>query len=117
MGLAFDRAILGNLAILVFDQGRSLLRTGVKIVAALFGLAVATTLGALAFAWSGLGDIAASQGHWPFVEQFLDFGTRHAVTEHASGIEVPKLDDPKFGSAPPISTGAARFVMECPVFQ
>src|SRR5262245_52318549 len=29
-GLAFDRAILDNLAILVFDQGRSLLLTGVK---------------------------------------------------------------------------------------
>jgi hypothetical protein len=74
MGLAFDRAILVNLAILVFDQGRSLLQTGVKIFATLLGLTVASILGALAFAWSGLGDIAASQGHWPFVEQFLDFG-------------------------------------------
>jgi hypothetical protein len=42
----------------------------------------------------GLEDIAASQGHWPFVERFLDFGMRHAVKRHTSGIEVPNLDDP-----------------------
>jgi len=108
MGLAFDRASLGNLAILVFDQGRSLVQTGVKIFATLLGLTVAAILGALAFAWSGLGDIAASQGHWPFVEQFLDFGMRHAVTQHASGIEVPKLDDPNM-----IRLGAAHFHRGC----
>src|SRR5262249_10359654 len=99
---------LGNRAILVFDQGRNLLQTGVKVFAALLGLTVATTLGALAFAWSGLGDIAASQGHWPFVEQFLDFGMRHAVARHASGIEAPKLDDPNM-----IRLGAAHFHRGC----
>jgi hypothetical protein len=54
--------------------------------------------------WSGLEDIAASQGHWPFVERFLDFGMRHAVKRHTSGIEVPNLDDPNMirlvGNAP-----------------
>jgi cytochrome c553 len=65
-------------------------------------------LGALACAWSGLGDIAASQGHWPFVERFLDFGMRHAVKRHASGIEVPKLDDPNM-----IRLGAAHFHRGC----
>jgi len=50
-----------------------------QILAALLGIAAAAVLGAFAFAWSGLGDIAASRGHWPFVERFLDFGMRHAV--------------------------------------
>jgi cytochrome c553 len=79
-----------------------------KILAALLGVAAATVLGALAFAWSGLGDIAASQGHWPFVERFLDFGMRRAVTRHASRIEVPKLDDPNM-----IRLGAAHFHRGC----
>jgi len=74
----------------------------------LLGLAVATFLAALAFALAGLGDIAASQGHWPFVERFLDFGMRHAVKRHASGIEVPKLDDPNM-----IRLGAAHFHRGC----
>jgi cytochrome c553 len=80
----------------------------VKILAGLLGIAAATVLGALAFAWSGLGDIAASKGHWPFVERFLDFGMRHAVKRHASGIEVPKLDDPNM-----IRLGAAHFHRGC----
>jgi cytochrome c553 len=79
-----------------------------KILAALLGIAAATVLGALAFAWSGLGDIAASQGHWPFVKRFLDFGMRHAVTRHASRIEVPKLDDLNM-----IRLGAAHFHRGC----
>jgi cytochrome c553 len=89
-------------------RGESVLRTSVKIIAALVGLAAATVLGALAFAWSGLGDIAASQGHWPFVERFLDYGMRHAVMRHASGIEVPKLDYPNM-----IRLGAAHFHRSC----
>jgi cytochrome c553 len=71
-------------------------------------IAAAALLGALAFAWSGLGDIAANQGHWPFVERFLDFGMRHAVSRHASRIEVPKLDDPNM-----IRLGAAHFHRGC----
>ena len=74
----------------------------------MLGLAVATFLAALAFALAGLGDIAASRGHWPFVERFLDFGMRHAVKRHASGIEVPKLDDPNM-----IRLGAAHFHRGC----
>jgi len=80
----------------------------VQILAALLGIAAAAVLGAFAFAWSGLGDIAASQGHWPFVERFLDFGMRHAVKRHANGIEVPKLDDPNM-----IRLGAAHFHRGC----
>lgn len=84
------------------------MRTGVKIIAALLGVAAATVSGALVFAWLGLGDIAASQGHWPFVERFLDFGMRRAVMRHSSRIEVPKLDDPNM-----IRLGAAYFHRGC----
>jgi cytochrome c553 len=107
MGTVIARAILGA-GIQDFDRGGDALRTGLKILGALLGIAAATVLGALAFAWSGLGDIAASQGHWPFVERFLDFGMRHAVRRHASGIEVPKLDDPNM-----IRLGAAHFHRGC----
>lgn len=74
------------------------------------GLAGATALfvGAVAFAWSGLGDIAASQGHWLFVERFLDFGMRHAVARHATSIQAPDLDDPDL-----IRLGAAHFHRGC----
>jgi hypothetical protein len=36
-------------------------------------------VGTKIFAWSGLGDIAATKGHWPFVGRFIDFEMRHAV--------------------------------------
>jgi cytochrome c553 len=77
-------------------------------VALLLAAAAAVYLAALGFAWSGLGDIAASQGHWPFVERLLDFGMRHAVARHASGIQVPDLDDPDM-----IRLGAAHFHRGC----
>jgi cytochrome c553 len=70
--------------------------------------AAAVFVGALGFAWSGLGDIAASQGHWFFVERFLDFGMRHAVATHARGIEAPQLDNPDL-----IRLGAAHFHRGC----
>lgn len=78
------------------------------IVVVLFAGAAAAVVGALGFAWSGLGDIAASQGHWFFVERFLDFGMRHAVSRHAMSIEVPKLDNPDM-----IRLGAAHFHRGC----
>jgi cytochrome c553 len=83
-------------------------RIAVIIGAVLAAGAAAVFVGALGFAWSGLGDIAASQGHWFFVERFLDFGMRHAVARHASGIEVPQLDNPNL-----VRLGAAHFHRGC----
>jgi len=65
-------------------------------------------VGALGFAWSGLGDIAASRGHWFFVERFLDFGMRQAVVRQSAGIEAPNLDGPDM-----IRLGAAHFHRGC----
>ena len=69
---------------------------------------IAVFAGALGFAWSGLGDIAASQGHWPFVDRFLEFGMRNAVATHAKGIETPPLEDPNL-----IRLGAGHFHRGC----
>jgi cytochrome c553 len=65
-------------------------------------------VGAIGVAWSGLSDIAASQGHWAFVERFLEFGMRNAVERHAKGVEVPHLDNPDL-----IRLGAAHFHRGC----
>jgi cytochrome c553 len=64
--------------------------------------------GAIAVAWSGVSDIAASQGHWAFVQSFLEFGMRHAVARHAGSIEAPQLDNPDL-----IRLGAAHFHRGC----
>ena len=69
---------------------------------------VALLGGAIIFAWSGLYDIAASGGHWKVVEKFLEFGMRNSVKTAASGIEVPRLDDPDL-----IRLGAGHFHRGC----
>ena len=64
--------------------------------------------GALLVAWSGVSDIAASQGHYAFVERFLEFGMRNAVATHARGIEAPQLENPNL-----IRLGAGHFHRGC----
>ena len=90
-------------------SGRMALRRLAAIATALLaGGAVLVFLGAIGVAWSGVSDIAASQGHWVFVERFLEFGMRNAVTRHATWIEVPQLDNPDL-----IRLGAAHFHRGC----
>ena len=79
-----------------------------KVLGALAVGGLALFVAAMSFAWSGLGDIAASQGHWLFVQRFLEFGMRHAVARHAMGIEAPNLEDPNL-----IRLGAAHFHRGC----
>ena len=50
--------------------------------------------GGLLFAWSGLYDIGARQGHWQITRAFLAFAMRSSVRHHADGIVAPPLDDP-----------------------
>lgn len=49
--------------------------------------------GGLLVAWSGFYSVAASRGHWPGVDQLLEFGMRSSVRAHALGFTVPHLDD------------------------
>jgi cytochrome c553 len=87
---------------------KPLRRLAVIGAALLVGGGVVFVLGAIGVAWLGIPDIAASQGHWPFVQSFLEFGMRHAVARHAKGIEAPPLDDPNL-----IRLGAAHFHRGC----
>lgn len=79
-----------------------------RLIGGVLALATVLFVGAVGFAWSGLGDIAASQGHWLFVERFLEFGMRQAVARQARWIEAPSLDDPDL-----IRLGAAHFHRGC----
>ena len=79
------------------------------LIAMVLAGAIALFIGAIAFAWSGVGDIAASQGHYLFVQRFLEFGMRHAVARHAMWIEPPDdLENPNL-----IRLGAAHFHRGC----
>lgn len=44
------------------------------------------------FAWSGLYSVAATSGHFPLFQAFLDFALHQSVTTHARGTPVPPLD-------------------------
>ena len=75
--------------------GRDNFRNGVKrgLVLAVVGLLVAALLGGLVLAASGVVPIAASSGHWPITEWFLQFAMQRSIWTHSFGIEVPSLDD------------------------
>jgi cytochrome c553 len=79
-----------------------------RFIAAAIVAIAALVSGALAVAWSGVSDIAASQGHWAFVERFLEFGMRNAVATHAMEIDPPSLEDPNL-----IRLGAGHFHRGC----
>jgi cytochrome c553 len=86
----------------------ALSRLAVIGAALLAGGGMVFFLGAIGVAWSGVSDIAASQGHWAFVQSFLELGMRHAVARHAMSIEAPQLDNPDL-----IRLGAAHFHRGC----
>ena len=63
------------------------------IVAYAAGGIAALTLGAFLFAWSGLYNVAASDGHWGIVEYALAFVMQNSVESRAMTIDAPRLDD------------------------
>lgn len=66
-------------------------------------------LGAVAFAWSGLFNVAASRGHWPVTAWFLHFTMQNSVQTHALGIETPgNLSDTAL-----IARGAGHYHVGC----
>jgi cytochrome c553 len=83
---------------------------GVKrgAVFAVVGLLVAALLGGLLIAVSGVVPIAASSGHWPITEWFLQFAKRRSISTHSLGIDVPPLDDPDL-----ILKGATHYEIGC----
>ena len=75
---------------------------------AVIGLLVAAVLGGFLIAASGLIPIAASSGHWPITEWFLQFAMRRSVSTYSLGIEVPPLDDSDL-----ILKGATHYEIAC----
>lgn len=65
-------------------------------------------LGALAFAWSGLYSVAASEGHLAIVDKFLRFGMQSSVRTNARDIVAPDLSDPDL-----LPLGAAHYYSGC----
>lgn len=66
-------------------------------------------LGAIAFAWSGIFNVAASRGHWPIAAWFLHFTMQNSVQTHAFSIETPgNLSDPGL-----IARGAGHYHLGC----
>lgn len=64
-----------------------------KVLLTLLAVAIIGPLGLLAFAWSGLYNVAASRGHLDAVRWFLDFGMSNSVEFHARTLDAPPLDD------------------------
>lgn len=65
--------------------------------------------GAIAFAWSGIFNVAASRGHWPVTAWFLQFTMQNSVQTHAFGIETPgNLSDTGL-----IARGAGHYHLGC----
>ena len=71
------------------------------------GAAASLVAGVLAFAWSGLYSVAASEGHFAFIDYLLRFGMRNSVKTHARGIEAPPFDDDM------VKLGAVHFERAC----
>jgi cytochrome c553 len=63
---------------------------------------------AMAFAWSGLFNVAASSGHWAITNWLLHYAMRQSVKTHAMGVEVPPLDDPAL-----VHRGAGHYATGC----
>ena len=67
-------------------------------------------IGTLLFAFSGIYNVAASQGHWWITNRLLTVGMRASVRTHSLGIERPALNDPNM-----VRLGAAHFEGGCAV--
>ena len=66
---------------------------GTKLLRVLAFSVAILAVGALVFAWSGLYNIGASQGHWGIARGILALAMRSSVETHAGNIEPPRLDD------------------------
>ncbi len=77
-------------------------------IAKLAGFALVLAIGGLLFAWSGLYNVAATAGHWPFTAWLLHFTMRNSVETHAMPLDAPPLDDPAL-----VERGAGHYETGC----
>ena len=69
----------------------------------------AVAVGALAFGWSGLFNVAATTGHWPVTDWFLHYVMMNSVKTHTLGVETPaNLGDPAL-----VARGAGHYAVGC----
>lgn len=71
-------------------------------------LAAVAAVGGFLSVWSGFYSVAASRGHWPGFELFLEFAMRSSVRTHALLIDVPAIDRPE-----QVRRGAGHFQQAC----
>jgi len=92
------------------SQNRGSFINGVKrgVMLAVFGLLVAALLGGFLVAVSGIIPIAASSGHWPITEWFLQFAMQRSISTHSLQIRAPTLDDPDL-----VLKGATHYEIGC----
>lgn len=72
------------------------------------GAVSALVLGGFAIAWSGLYNVAASEGHLAIVDHILRFGMHNSVETQASDIVAPHIDDGEM-----VKLGAVHFERGC----
>lgn len=60
------------------------------------------------FIWSGVYNVAADNPHWELTKSLLTVTRNRSISEHASDIRVPDLNDPQL-----ISMGAAHYAEMC----
>lgn len=71
--------------------------------------AAAVAIGALAFGWSGLFNVAATSGHWPVTDWFLHYVMINSVKTRTLAVETPgDLGDPAL-----VARGAGHFASGC----
>lgn len=79
-----------------------------KTIKILFSLFVLAFLGATAFVWSGVYSVGADDPHWDLTARAIDVLRDRSIEEHARGIAVPNLDDPKR-----VAEGAEHYAAMC----
>jgi cytochrome c553 len=93
------------------SRGRSgtTLKQKVKIgVVTLVGAGVLAAIGAAAFLWLGIYNVAATSGHAEITRLVLHRAMIQSVRAHAPDLKAPNLDDPEM-----IKLGAAHYLTGC----
>jgi cytochrome c553 len=78
------------------------------ILLTLAALALTLGVGGAALLWSGVIDVGARRGHFPFVEKILEIAMRQSARRHATKVEAPDLT-----RAGMVELGAAHFHSAC----
>jgi mono/diheme cytochrome c family protein len=82
-----------------------------RIIASILIAGLVVLLGAFAFIYSGLYDVAATDPHWQVTRWLLETARVHSIKAHAAGIQAPSgLDDPA-----QILVGVEHFAAHCAV--